>query len=171
MNNFVWKCRYRINFNIWTCDVLLFVVPSVLLPSRVLCHYETRTYISWLDQTASSSTASRICLLDCSGFKDKLRICRTIVFILRIYPYSSRFWWMPVQVNIDIRVFDQCDFRLICSQTFIPFLYMCPLKFRIVRPIMKQKIFKKAKKKKVARKLSPANSVARLCFCRAILLP
>jgi hypothetical protein len=25
--------------------------------------------------------------------------------------------------------------------------------------------------KKVARKLSPANSVARLCFCRAIMLP
>jgi hypothetical protein len=74
-----------------------------------------------------------------------------------------------VQVNLDIRVFEQCGFRLTRSQTFIPFLYMCPLKFRILRPIMKQKIFNN--EKKVSRKLSPANSVARLCFCRAIMLP
>jgi hypothetical protein len=66
-------------------------------------------------------------------------------------------------------LFDQCGFRLIRSKSFIPFLYMCPLKFRIVRPIMKQKVL--TTQKKVARKLSPANSVARLCFRRPLMLP
>jgi hypothetical protein len=46
-----------------------------------------------------------------------------------------------IQVNLDICVFDQCGFQLIRPQTFILFLYMCPQKFWIVRPIVKQKIF------------------------------
>jgi hypothetical protein len=44
------------------------------------------------------------------------------------------------QVNPDIRVFEQCGFRLIWSPTFITFL-----KFQAVRPIMKQTIFNNAK--------------------------
>jgi hypothetical protein len=63
-----------------------------------------------------------------------------------------------IQVNLDIRVFDQCGFRLIRSQTFIPFLYMCTLKFRKVRPIMKQKIFN-------------TKIVARKQCCQIVLLP
>jgi hypothetical protein len=69
-----------------------------------------------------------------------------------------------MQVNLDICVFDQCGFQLIRSQTFIPFLYMCPLKFRIVRPIMKQKIFNDAKK-------SRPKTVARKQCCQTVLLP
>jgi hypothetical protein len=69
-----------------------------------------------------------------------------------------------IQVNLDIRFFDQSGFRLIRSQTLIPFLYMCPLKFRIVRPIMEQKIINNAKK-------SRPKTVARKQCCRIVLLP
>jgi hypothetical protein len=64
---------------------------------------------------------------------------------------------VAIQVNLDICVFDQRGFQLIRSQTFITFLYMCPLKFRIVWPIVK-KIFNKAKKK------SPGNCRPQISF-------
>jgi hypothetical protein len=69
-----------------------------------------------------------------------------------------------MQVNLDICVSDQCGFWLIRSQTFIPFLHMCPIKFRIVRPIMKQKYFNTAKKK------TRPKTIARKQCCQIVLL-
>jgi hypothetical protein len=63
-----------------------------------------------------------------------------------------------------ICVFDQRRFWLIRSQTFIPFFCMCLLKFRILRPIMKQKIFN-------AKKKGRPKTVARKQCCQIVLLP
>jgi hypothetical protein len=68
-----------------------------------------------------------------------------------------------IQVNRDVCVFDHCEFRLIRSETFILFLYMRRLKFRIVRPIVKQQIFNNAK-------TSRPRTVAHKLFLQIMLL-
>jgi hypothetical protein len=95
-----------------------------------------------------------------------LVVCKwTSVSSTLIHIFQTRsLQFFTLQVNLDICVFDQCDFLLIRSQTFIPFLYTYPLKFRIVRPIMKQKIFNNAKKRR-------PNTVASKQCCQIVLLP
>jgi hypothetical protein len=61
-------------------------------------------------------------------------------------------------MNLDICVFDQFEFRLIRSQSFIPFVYTCSLKFRIMRPIMEDF-------------LTTQKQVTRKQRCQIMLLP